>query len=170
MKRKVSLFLAFFIMASTFISPVSVFADELKEIDYKFMDETKPARAGGVTVYKKNVSYSYEYGSYNRVSDNVYVGKGETGTISANRSVTFSTQVSGNISGLGISASTTVTSTLGYTLSSQNEGTWYLATKPYYKVERGTRVYVNNTTGAKTETNYTVKVPQYCTYALLKGY
>lgn len=169
MKRKVSLFLAFFIMASTFISPVSVFADELKEIDYKFMDETKPARAGGVTVYKKNVSYSYEYGYYNRVSSNVYVGRGETCTISADRSVTFSTQVSGNISGLGISTSTTVTSTLGYPLSTSNVGTWYLAAQPYYKVERGIAVYVNNTTGHKTETAYTVKIPQYCTFALQRA-
>lgn len=123
----------------------------------------------GPTIYKKNVRTTSEWGSFKRVGNNMTVRKGENHTFTVTQKVTFSTSVTGTIDGLGISTSSSVSSEIGYNLSTSNPGTWYLAFRPKYKVEKGTRVYVSGVDSTKViENSYTVKKPIYGEYKLIK--
>ena len=112
--------------------------------------------------YKKvNVSTTYEWGPYQRVSADLTTKDGKTGTISSDRQITFATQVTENISGLGIGTSGTVTTKIGYTLTVPANSTRYMAYRQYYKVEKGTRQCYNIANGNVVSSNsYTVKTPQ----------
>lgn len=117
---------------------------------------------------KKNVKTYETWSSYKRVSDNVKFGK-KGGSISADRTVTFSVVVSGNISGLGISTSGSVSSKIGYTLNADPNTTSYLGYKVRYKVEEGINEFYDSTNGRVIASNkYTVKKPLYGQYALIK--
>lgn len=143
------------IMAVAIIFPPSIALAK----DNNNSNEPQVELRAGPTIYKKNVRVSYEYGNYRRVSNDVVVRSGQKASISANRSETFKTEVSGSIAGLGISTSDSQKSELGYTLSTSTAGTWYLAFRPRYKVERGTRVYVHGMDGSVSENSYVVKTP-----------
>lgn len=117
---------------------------------------------------KVNVSYSYEWSGYRRVSDNLDTRNSSGGSITSNRTTTFTTAVSGSIAGLGINTSASVSSQVGYTMNVGPGKLVYLGYKVYYKVEKGTRQTYDSLTGQVISSNaYTVKVPQYGTYALL---
>lgn len=114
-----------------------------------------------------NVTTSNEWSGYRRVSDNLKTGKGG-GSISANKTTTFDTSVSGEINGLGISTSKSISSSIGYTLNVAPNTTVYMGYRVYYKVEKGTREYYDLVTGKVISRNsYTVKVPQYGEYKLI---
>lgn len=117
---------------------------------------------------KKNVKTYETWSSYKRVSDNVKFGK-KGGTISADRTVSFSVEVSGNISGLGISTSGSISSKIGYTLNADPNTTSYLGYKVRYKVEKGINEFYDSSNGRVISRNeYTVKKPLYGQYALIK--
>nr|WP_295970088.1 hypothetical protein [uncultured Bacillus sp.] len=135
-------------------------SSESKMVSPKFVNDFR---------YRKvNVSTKYEWSGYRRVSDNLSTYGSTGGSISANRTTTFTTQVSGTISGLGISTSKTISNSIGYTLSVGANRKVYLGYRVYYKVEKGTRQYYDVTTGKVISSNsYTVKTPQYGQYALI---
>ena len=120
-------------------------------------------QVGGEYYRKQNVSYSTSWSSYKRVSDNL---KGP-GSIHCQYSKSFSGSVSGTIKGIttiGVGAS--YTSTKGYTLK-VGKCTRYMGYRVKYKIEKGTRVVYNSTTGrVKSKNSYTVKKPIHGEYAL----
>lgn len=116
---------------------------------------------------KKNVTYSYEWSSGKRVSDNLVTGA-DGGSISSTVTVTFGTIVSGNIANLGISTNTSISSSKNYTLNVGANKRVYMAYRVYYKVEHGTREYYDMITGEVISSNtYTIKTPQYGEYYLV---
>ncbi len=116
---------------------------------------------------KVNVTTSSEWSSYKRVSDNVVTGS-EGGSISANKSVTFGTEVSGSIHDLGISTNASVSSSVGYSLNVPANSRVYLGYRVKYKVEKGTREHYDIVTGKVLDSNkYTVKKPLYGEYKLI---
>lgn len=118
---------------------------------------------------KVNVKTFNEWSGYKRASDNITTGKGG-GSITATKSVTFGTDVSGAIDGLGISTSKSITSSIGYTLNADPNKTVYMGYRVYYKVETGTREYYDLVTGKVLKSNsYTVKVPQYGEFKLINA-
>jgi hypothetical protein len=126
-----------------------------------------PAMSG--YYYKKaNVSYSNEWSSAKRCSDNVTASKGETGSISCSKTVSFSGSVSGSIYGIStIGIGKSYSTTTGYTLTFKGPATKYMTYKAYYKVENGTRQkYHMNTNKLVSSNKYTVKNIQYGRYAL----
>lgn len=116
---------------------------------------------------KVNVTTSHEWSPYKRVSDNIQTGS-EGGSISASKSVTFGTDVSGEIAGLDISTNASISSEVGYTLNVGANKRVYMGYRVYYEVEKGTREYYDIVTGEVIKSNpYTVKVPQYGEYKLI---
>lgn len=117
---------------------------------------------------KKNVIHTTGWSSYKRVSDNLKTGS-SGGSITANKSVTFNTSVTGSISGLTISTNSSVSSSKSYTLSVGKNQRVYIGYRTYYKVEKGVREQYDLETGkVYSKNNYTVKKPQYGEYALIK--
>lgn len=88
-------------------------------------NSVRPAFVNPYRNVKKNVTTSTSWSSYKRVSDNV-VTTNNTGSISSDRSVTFKTDVTGTISGLGISTGTAITSSVGYRLNVPKNSRVYL--------------------------------------------
>lgn len=120
-----------------------------------------------IGVRKVNVSTSYEWSPFKRVSDNITTGP-SGGSISCTKSESFSVAVAGNIQGLGFSLSASVSSSIGYTLNVPANATKYMGYRAYYKVERGTREEYNIANGSVVNRNsYTIKTPQYGEYKLL---
>lgn len=127
-----------------------------------------PAFVNDFRYRKKNVTTSYEWSAYRRVSDNINTNGTSGGSISANKLTTFAVTVSGSIDGLGLSTTKTVSNSIGYTLSVGANRVVYLGYKAYYKVEKGTREYYDTVTGKVISSNsYTIKYPQYGQYALI---
>lgn len=119
---------------------------------------------------KKNVIHTTGWSSYKRVSDNLKTGS-SGGSITANKSVTFNTSVTGSISGLTISTNSSVSSSKSYTLSVGKNQRVYIGYRTYYKIEKGVREQYDLETGkVYSKNNYTVKKPQYGEYALIKYY
>lgn len=117
---------------------------------------------------KKNVTHTTGWSSYKRVSDNLKTGS-SGGSITANKSVTFNTSVTGSISGLTISTNSSVSSSKSYTLSVGKNQRVYIGYRTYYKIEKGVREQYDLETGkVYSKNNYTVKKPQYGEYALIK--
>ncbi|KZN95405.1 hypothetical protein [Aeribacillus pallidus] len=117
---------------------------------------------------KKNVRISYEWSPYKRVSDNLNTYGSSGGSLTSNRTVTFKTDVSGSIQGLGISTGASVSSSIGYTLNVPKNRTVYMGYRVYYKVERGTNETYDVVTGKVIRSNsYTVKTPLYGQYGLV---
>lgn len=116
---------------------------------------------------KTNVTTSNGWSAYKRVSDNL-VTDSEGGSISTSKSVTFGTEVSGDIYGLNISTSASITSEIGYTLNVGANKRVYMGYRVYYAIEKGTRELYDIVTGEVLSSNtYTVKVPQYGEYKLI---
>ncbi|XAO97493.1 hypothetical protein ABBS62_08565 [Bacillus subtilis subsp. subtilis] len=85
---------------------------------------------------KMNVKTYKSWSSFKRVSDNIATGS-KGGSITANKTVTFTTTVSGSISGLGISTAGSVASSKGYTLNVGANKRVYMAYRVRYNVEEG---------------------------------
>ncbi len=123
---------------------------------------------GGYYYTKSNVTYSNDWGSGKRCSDNLKAKKGETGTISCTKTVTVTGSVSGKITGIetiGIGGS--YSTQRNYTLTFKGPATKYMIYKPYYKVEKGTRVKRLMSSGKSVSSNsYTVKKCLHGQYAL----
>ncbi|QYY44759.1 hypothetical protein ACKE5C_19235 (plasmid) [Aneurinibacillus thermoaerophilus] len=116
---------------------------------------------------KRDVKTYETWSDYKRVSDNLVTG-GAGGSISANQSVTFTTTVSGNIAGLGISTSGSISSSVGYTLNVPPNKRVYMGYRVRYSVEEGTNCLVDIVTGkVLSSSKYVVKRPIYGEYALL---
>lgn len=117
---------------------------------------------------KKNVTHTTGWSPYKRVSDNLKTGS-SGGSITANKSVTFNTSVTGSIYGLTISTNSSVSSSKSYTLSVGKNQRVYIGYRTYYKIEKGVREQYDLETGkVYSKNNYTVKKPQYGEYALIK--
>lgn len=116
---------------------------------------------------KTNVTTTKEWSAFKRVSDNV-ITNNSGGSISATKSVTFGTEVSGNISGLGISVNASVSSEIGHTINVDPNKRVYMGYRVRYEVERGTREYYDIVTGKVIRSNkYTVKKPLFGEYKLI---
>ena len=130
--------------------------------------EISPMFVNDFRTRKVNVSTTYEWSNYRRVSDNLNTYGSTGGSISANRSTTFGVEVSGTIAGLGISTSGSVSSQIGYTLNAGPNQAVYMGFRTRYEVERGTREVYDIVTGRVSSRNtYTVKRPMYGEYKLL---
>ncbi|MEY8742842.1 hypothetical protein AB9M62_25595 [Bacillales bacterium AN1005] len=117
---------------------------------------------------KKNVKKYESWSSYKRVSDNVITGK-SGGAIRADDSVTFKTDVSGDIGGLNISVGASKSSAIGYTLNVPANSRVYMGYRVRYAVEEGTNQKIDIVTGkVMSSKKYVVKVPKYGEYKLLK--
>ncbi len=142
-------------------SPNVIHASETSlEVAPRFMNEYR---------YRKtNVKISYQWSGYKRVSDNLKTTSAG-GSISANKGVTFGTEVSGNIYQLGISTGVSLSSEKNYTLNVGANQSVYMGYRVKYKVETGTREMYDMVTGRVISSNkYTVKTPIHGEYALLR--
>ncbi|HEX6593795.1 MAG TPA: hypothetical protein VF095_04310 [Bacillota bacterium] len=116
---------------------------------------------------KEKVKNYYSWSGYKRVSDNIRTGK-KGGSITANRSVTFKTSVTGTIAGLGISTGGSVSSSIGYKLNVGANKRVYLGYRVRYKVEEGINHYYDVVTGKTIwKKRYVVKRPLYGEYKLI---
>lgn len=116
---------------------------------------------------KKNVKTYREWSGYRRISDNLKTGS-KGGSISANKSTTFSATISGSIYGINVNSSGSVSSSKGYTLNVGGNKRVYLGYRTQYAVETGKREQYDLATGKVYSTNnYTVKRPLYGEYALI---
>lgn len=109
---------------------------------------------------------TYEWSPFRRVSSNLNTYNSGGGSIKANRKTTFGVSVSGNIFGLGISTSGSISSQIGYTLNVPKNRRVYMGYRVRYKVEKGIREVRDVVTGKKTTNKYTVKTPLYGEYKL----
>ncbi|MFT4400798.1 hypothetical protein ACMX2I_12365 [Bacillus sp. SW14] len=115
---------------------------------------------------KMNVKTYKSWSSFKRVSDNIATGS-KGGSITANKTVTFTTTVSGTISGLGISTAGSVASSKGYTLNVGANKRVYMAYRVRYNVEEGYNCRKDIVTGkCVSKKKYVVKKPMYGEYAL----
>lgn len=116
---------------------------------------------------KKSVSTYQEWSGYRRVSDNLKTGA-KGGSISANKTTTFTTLISGSISGISVNTSGSITNSRGYTLNVGANKRVYLGYRTRYAVETGKREKYDLETGKVYSTDsYTVKRPLYGEYALI---
>lgn len=116
---------------------------------------------------KKNVKSYQEWSGYRRISDNLKTGAAG-GSISATKTTTFGVSVSGDISGINVNASGSVSSAKGYKLNVGANKRVYLGYRTRYAVETGKREQYDLETGKVYRTNnYTVKRPLYGEYALI---
>lgn len=157
-KRIYSLIASSILLFILFATPVS-YANEIEPEINLF---------AGPIVYKTNVTTYETWSNYSRVSDNIKVNNGQTGSIMSSNSTSFSRVISGTTEGLTIATNKTITSTIGYTLSTSTPGTWYMAFRVRYMVETGTRNYQPGNGGPVRTNTYTVKVPLYGQYTLIK--
>lgn len=181
-KKLFSTGLATIMMAGLMMVPTNnVFAQEGKYVDEKDIvviesselerptieENIKPRFVNDFRNRKKNVRTYNEWSSFKRVSDNIHTGNAG-GSISSNKLVKFECSVSGNISGLNISANGSVSSSIGYTLNVTKNKRVYMGYRVYYKVETGINEYYDIVTGKVIRSNsYTVKIPQYGEYKLI---
>lgn len=124
--------------------------------------------SAGQTIYKTNVRYATEKGAFRRVSNYVTNSKGQSISISSNDTVSYSRVISGSVYGISVSSNKTISSSTGYTINTSSPGTWYLAVRPTYKVEYGTRNVQSGHSGAVSKNSYRVAVPVSLEYRLLK--
>lgn len=129
--------------------------------------ELRPIFINDFRYRKVNVSTSYDWSPYKRVSDNL-ITSDAGGELSSTKSVTFGTEVTGSISSLGISTSASLTSEIGYTLNVGANKRVYMGYRVRYEIETGTRECYDIVTGKVIDHNdYTVKTPIYGEYKLI---
>ncbi|WLR44433.1 hypothetical protein LC087_18800 (plasmid) [Bacillus carboniphilus] len=117
--------------------------------------------------YKKsNVKTTYSWSSYKRVSDNLKTSS-KGGSLTANKSVSFSTQLSGAWRFLNLSLGGSVSSSKGYTLNVGPNKRVYMGYRVRYKTETGYRITYDKMTGRQySKKKYTFKKPLHGEYAL----
>lgn len=150
-------------------SEIKVVADSALTGNYSESIETEinPAFINDYRYRKTNVTTSYEWSPYKRVSDNIITDE-NGGSISANKSVTFGTEVTGSIDSLDISKNASITSEVGYTLNVGSNKRVYMGYRARYTVEKGTRECYDIVTGEVISSNsYTVKTPIFGEYKLI---
>lgn len=181
MIKKISVFMIVFVVALSFIVPIHVSAKGRQYVDEKniLVDKTgelvNPALEDNIYPKfindyrnrKTNVSIYYESSPNKRVSSNIQTGKAG-GSIISSRTVTFETNISGDIEGLGISTTVSISSTKGYVLNVGANQRAYMGFRVYYRVETGiNELYDINTGKVIRSSRYTVKVPEYGEYVLI---
>lgn len=117
---------------------------------------------------KSNVTYSTEWSPYKRVSDNIIVGPAG-GSIAVTKTVSFGTEISGEVYGINIATNASLESSIGYTLNASPNSRVYVGYRVLYQVERGTREYCDGIVNPRviSKNPYTVKTPQYGEYVLI---
>lgn len=170
MKKIKTLLLLLIIVASgnQFISSAENYEKlnvEMKNLEVK----DKNLKSFNDYFYRKVDVQTYtQMGSYARVSDTINTYGASSGSITCNRSVSYSVEVSGNISGLGISLGGGISSSIGYTLSVGSNRRVYMGYAPVYKVETGYRELYDSVTGKVISRNkYKIKTPIYGEYQLI---
>ncbi|MBU2661430.1 hypothetical protein [Bacillus cabrialesii] len=145
----------------------TVFANESTELTSNSGDGEFTAQfVNDFRNVKMNVKTYKSWSSFKRVSDNIATGS-KGGSITANKTVTFTTTVSGTISGLGISTAGSVASSKGYTLNVGANKRVYMAYRVRYNVEEGYNCRKDIVTGkCVSKKKYVVKKPMYGEYAL----
>lgn len=119
---------------------------------------TKPRSINPVRYRKKNVKKTTEYGAFKRQTDTLIAQKDQSINGSKTVDILFKGSISGEIKGLNISLSVDYryAQTINYTIPKGKKG--YLAVRPVYSVERGTREIYNAENGKILGKNqYTVK-------------
>lgn len=117
---------------------------------------------------KVNEKITYGWSPYKRISDNIVTKPNESGSISANREVTFGVDVSGDVSNLSFNLSRSVSNSKNYQLEVGPNRRVYLGYRVHYTIATGTREMYDVTTGKVVKrNNYTVKTPTYGEYALI---
>lgn len=115
---------------------------------------------------RENVFTYYEWGPYYRVSSNL-TGTSEGGSIICTQSLDFGVEVSGDLQGLSYSASTSVSTSIGYSINVPPNKTMYMAFRVRYEVESGMNARYNTITGQLVSRKpYTIKTPLYGDYIL----
>ncbi len=136
-------------------------------VELQVSNEVNPAFVNPYRYSKENVKTSYSWSSYKRVSDNIKTGS-KGGSITATKTVSFKTEISGPVYGIDVGVGRTESSTKGYKLNADPNSTSYMGYRVRYKVEKGTHVRTDVVTGAKVKRKYTVKTPRYGEYKLIK--
>ena len=125
---------------------------------------------GGFNGYyytKKNPVVTYEWSTVKRISDDLETGPAG-GSITSNKSVTFTAQIGSSAKGLTFSGSTSISSAIGYTLHVGGNRKAYMGYKVYYRVETGIREKRSMTTSKVVSTNtYTVKTIDHGSYCMV---
>lgn len=130
-------------------------------------DTVNGGQFGGVSYRKSITTCTYEWSGWTRVSDNMS-GSLAGGTISTNRTKSYSASFTGAVGGLSFSGEKTLTSELGYSFNVPAGVTAYIAHRCYFRLESGYRESVSDMTGKVTgRAPYTAKVPLYGEYSLI---
>ncbi|CAM5705105.1 putative protein OS=Lysinibacillus sphaericus OX=1421 GN=LS41612_21530 PE=4 SV=1 [Lysinibacillus sphaericus] len=79
-------------------------------------------------IERQTLGQYFEWSDFKRVSDNLTTGAAG-GSITSSNTVSFQTEVSGIIDGLGYSRSKSITSSIGYTLHANPNTTVYMGYK-----------------------------------------
>lgn len=115
---------------------------------------------------RENVSTSYEWGSDYRVSSNL-TASSAGGSIACTKELNFGVEVSGDLQGISYSASTSVATSIGYSINVPPNKTMYMAFRVRYEVETGMNARYNTITGQLVSRKpYTIKTPLYGDYFL----
>lgn len=155
-----------------FLSPITVLANDT-DVDYsktnyttELNDYIEDNRLNSQVITKQNVRIREVWSPYRRVSSNVITGA-QGGSITANQSVTWNTQVNGSILGLGISTNRSIQSGIGHTLNVGPNRRVYMGHRVRQQIETGTRVIFNPGSGRITYNEYEVITPLYGEFALI---
>ena len=146
-KKFVSIFIVFSMIFSTGLisSQAATFTSSTP-----FDEETSIIQRGGDAdlwrYRKKNVETKEQWSNYKRVSDNASPGAGEYGELSCNREVTFNASVTGGNELAGVSASGSISSSIGYTLGFGPNRSVYMGYRVRNKIETGTWEKYNHIT------------------------
>ena len=77
--------------------------------------------------------------------------------------------ITGNVANLGFSTNASLSSSIGYSLSVNTLGTYYMAYRAMYNYESGIRYKRSGWSGLVMEkNNYTIGIPEYGEYTLIK--
>ena len=130
-------------------------------------EQQADSRLLDIVYQKKDVENYNEWGEWERVSDNLTTDS-DGGSISCTEEVRYGVDIEGETYGLIISASGSVSTTIGYTLNVPANSTAYMAYRVYYSVEEGTReVYDYALDRVISSNHYKVKAPLYGQYKLI---
>ncbi|MDP1420391.1 hypothetical protein Q8G35_18880 [Peribacillus simplex] len=129
---------------------------------------TSSQRVNETTHVKKKVKKYTEWSSYKRVSQNLNTKGAKGGSISSDRTVTFSPTVSGSIKGLGISLGFSKSSAKHYSLDVGPNRRVYMGYRVKYAVEKGENHTINIYNGDTiTKKKYKVKKVKHGEYGLV---
>lgn len=115
---------------------------------------------------KENVSYSKKYGNFYQVSSYLTGYKGDSITVS--KEIEIHASVSGSVVGINVIGGGYVSSSIGYTLHLQKQGTYYVGFRAYYLVETGTRVARTASGKVLSRNSYKVMNPINGEYRLIR--